>query len=237
MNLIGDFHIHTIASGDAFGTIREIVNVAKKKKLKCISITEHGPKMEASAHYYYFESLIDNVKEDSGLIIYSGVEANIIDDKGTLDLPDSILEKLEFIIVSFHDFSWEDKGIIKNTKALKSALLKYNVKCIAHLNHPLYPIHIQEIIPILIDRNITIEINNKSLKKEKNNWLNFKDIILKCRNKGVKFLVNSDAHYPLQVGEFRTALEFANYAGLKEDDIINTHFDRLIEYFNLRKNC
>ncbi|WP_202709872.1 PHP domain-containing protein [Sporosalibacterium faouarense] len=233
MNLIGDFHIHTIASGDAFGTIREVVQVAIEKDLKCIAITEHGPKMEASAHDYYFKSLIDNVQSDSGLIIYPGVEANIVDCEGSMDLPESIINQLKFVIASFHPFSWKDKGKILNTKALKKCLLKYNVKSIAHLNYPYYSIDIDEIIPVLLEKKTAIEINNRALAKDEENWERFKDMVLSCSKQGVKFLVNSDAHYPLQVGEFDNGLRFAEYCGLTEDDILNTDFRKIKDYFNL----
>lgn len=237
MNFIGDFHVHTIASGDAFGTIREIVAIAKEKGFKCIAITEHGPAMEASAHYYYFESLIANVIDECEIILYSGVEGNIMDEEGTLDLPDSTVERLEFVVASFHPFSWEDKGMEINTKALKSCLLRYNVKSIAHLNYPYYPINIDEIIPILLEKNIAIEINNKALKKHRDNWRDFRDMIIKCKERGVKVLVNSDAHYTLQVGVFDTALEFIDYCGLEKADILNTDFEELTEYFKLRNKA
>lgn len=233
MRFVGDFHIHTIASGDAFGTIREIVEIAKKKGLKCIAITDHGPKMEASAHYYYFESLAVNVHEDSGIIIYPGVEGNIIDVEGTMDLPDPTLNRLKFIKCSFHPFSWEDRGMDENTRALKSCLLRYDVKSVAHLNYPFYPINIDELIPVLLEKHVAIEINDKALSKDRNSWKKFKEMVLKCKERGVKFLVNSDAHYPLQVGEFDVALEFINYSGLKENDILNTDFNKVTKYLKL----
>lgn len=236
MRFVGDFHIHTIASGDAFGTIVEVVQVAKERGFKAIAITEHGPKMEASAHIYYFYSLMDNVREDSGITIYSGVEANIIDENGGLDLPEDLLKRLEFLNVAFHTFSWfeEDKKI--NTRALKSCLLRYNVKAISHLNYPYYEIDMDEIIPIMIEKHIALEINNKALKKSRNDKVYFKDIIDRCKRKGVKFLVNSDAHYPKQVGEFSYALEFVKYCKLKEEDILNTDYDKMVSYFSLYRN-
>ncbi|MEW9122978.1 MAG: PHP domain-containing protein [Thermotaleaceae bacterium] len=234
MKFIGDFHVHTLASGDAFGTIQEIVHAAKEKGLEAIAITEHGPKMEASAHPYYFESLSENVKGDQGILVYPGVEANIIDEEGTLDLPEATLRKLEFLHTSFHTFAWEDRGIESNTRALVGSLNRYDIKSIAHINYPYYPLDVEALIPILIKKHVAIEINNKALKKYKDNWREFREIILKCKDKGVKFLVNSDAHYPTQVGEFSGALEFIDYAGLYSEDILNTDRNRLMNYLKLR---
>jgi Histidinol phosphatase and related hydrolases of the PHP family len=237
MEFVGDFHIHTIASGDGFGTIKEVLTVANKRGFKGIAITDHGPKMAASSHYYYFESLISNVSEDEGIIIYPGAEANIIDEEGTLDLPQKTLNRLEFIIASFHTFSWTDMGPEINTRALKSCLLRYNVRCIAHLNSPHFDIDIDEIIPVMLEKKVTIELNSRALKKDKANWGAFKNIVLKCKEKGIKFLVASDAHYPEQVGDFKDALEFMEYCGLNEDDILNTSWEKVTDFFSLRSGC
>lgn len=233
MNFIGDFHIHTVASGDGFGTIKEVLSAARKRNFKCIAITDHGPRMEASSHYYYFDSLIDNVSEDDGIIIYPGAEANILDENGGLDLPEKTLRRLKFLIASFHTFSWSDRGIETNTRSLKSCLNRYDVKSIAHINNPFFEIDMDEIIPVLADRKTALEINNKSLKKDKGDWGRFKDLVSRCKEKGVKFIVTSDAHYPDQVGDFEDALEFIDYCKLDESDILNTSYDRLTSYLGL----
>ena len=40
---VADIHMHTVACGHAYGTIREMAEEASKKKLELIAITEHGP--------------------------------------------------------------------------------------------------------------------------------------------------------------------------------------------------
>lgn len=237
MNIIGDFHIHTLASGDAFGTINEMVEVAKARGLQCLAITEHGPKMPPSPHYYYYESLMDNVRGDADILIYSGVEANIIDEQGTLDLREETLKRLEFVLASFHVFSWEfgetDKE--RNTQALKACLSRYdNIKAVAHLNYPRYEVDMAEIIPLLVKKKIALELNNKALQKDRSRWQWFKDVVLSCRDQGVKFLVSSDAHYPNQVGNFKAAQEFIDFCGLTAEDIVNANLTWLALYLGLR---
>ena len=41
--IIADLHMHTLVSGHAFGTIREMAASASEKGLQLIGITEHGP--------------------------------------------------------------------------------------------------------------------------------------------------------------------------------------------------
>lgn len=40
--LIADMHMHTLVSGHAYGTIREMAATAGEKNLKLIGITEHA---------------------------------------------------------------------------------------------------------------------------------------------------------------------------------------------------
>ena len=41
--LIADLHMHTLVSGHAYGTIREMAADAAQRNLQLIGITEHGP--------------------------------------------------------------------------------------------------------------------------------------------------------------------------------------------------
>ena len=41
--LIADIHMHTLASGHAYGTIREMAAAAKEQQLQLIGISEHAP--------------------------------------------------------------------------------------------------------------------------------------------------------------------------------------------------
>ena len=43
MKLIADTHSHTLASGHAYSTIREMVRAAFEKGMEAFAITEHGP--------------------------------------------------------------------------------------------------------------------------------------------------------------------------------------------------
>lgn len=234
MNLIGDFHVHTVASGDAFSTIDELSRRAKELNLKVLAITDHGPAMPASAHRYYFDSLADNVKESNGVRILPGVEANIIHEDGSLDLPEKTIKKLSFVIVSFHVFSWKEDNIELNTKALINCINKYNnIKVIAHLNRPYYELDIEKIVPLLIEKHIVVELNNKALTKDNENWEVFKEQALYMEDRGVKFIISSDAHSLSQLGDFAEALNFINCCNLNEENIVNTSIEELKTYLVL----
>ena len=49
MKIIADTHAHTLASGHAYSTIKEMAAAAKERGLKALALTEHAPKCRAHA--------------------------------------------------------------------------------------------------------------------------------------------------------------------------------------------
>ena len=52
-----DLHTHTIASGHAYGTIREMAQAAAERGLQVLGLTEHGPGLPDACHPIYFLNL------------------------------------------------------------------------------------------------------------------------------------------------------------------------------------
>ena len=56
-NSVLDLHTHTIVSGHAYSTLREMAKAASDKGLELLGITEHAPKMPGTCHLFYFDNL------------------------------------------------------------------------------------------------------------------------------------------------------------------------------------
>ena len=54
--IVADLHMHTLMSGHAFGTIREMAAEAAAKKLQLIGITEHGPGVPGTCDPIYYRN-------------------------------------------------------------------------------------------------------------------------------------------------------------------------------------
>ena len=50
--LIADIHMHTLASGHAYGTIREMAAAAKEQQLQLIGISEHAGNLLVYVYLY-----------------------------------------------------------------------------------------------------------------------------------------------------------------------------------------
>ena len=52
-----DLHTHTVASGHAYCSLREMAKAAADKGLELLGITEHAPSMPGTCHKFYFHNL------------------------------------------------------------------------------------------------------------------------------------------------------------------------------------
>ena len=72
-----DLHTHTLVSGHAYCSLREMAKAAADKGLEVLGITEHAPAMPGTCHKYYFENLKIVPREMYGIQLLLGSEVNI----------------------------------------------------------------------------------------------------------------------------------------------------------------
>ena len=82
-NSVLDLHTHTLVSGHAYCSLREMAKAAADKGLEVLGITEHAPAMPGTCHKYYFENLKIVPREMYGIQLLLGSEVNILDAQGT----------------------------------------------------------------------------------------------------------------------------------------------------------
>jgi putative hydrolase len=235
--ILADLHLHTVSSGHAYATILEYAREAKKKGLKMIAMTDHGPAMPGAPHYYHFSNLEMVPTVIEGVRILKGCEANIITADGKLDLHDSDLSKLEYVMATFHiRCGYDSQGIEKDTKVLLKAMENPYITTLAHPGNPSYPTDIPTIVGAAKERGILIEINNSSLTiSRKGSRPRCLEIAKEVKKQGWKVAFGSDAHFVHMLGDMSDAWKLADEAGLTPDDIVNTDLAMLNEYIINRK--
>jgi putative hydrolase len=200
-------------------------------------MTDHGPKMPGAAHLWYFGNLKVLPEKIEGVEILKGVEVNIMDEEGNLDLPEGILKKLDIVIASLHDVCFEPSDDIeRNTKAIINAIKNPYVDIIGHPGNPIYPIDIEKVLMAAKEYGKFIEINNSSfVSSRKGSEENCFLIAKKAKEMGVKIAVGSDAHVSFDVGRFEEALKVIKNAGITEDLVLNTDVGKIKEYLKEKK--
>lgn len=233
LQFLVDTHCHTVSSGHAYSTILEVAEAAGEKGLKLIAMTDHGPAMPGGPHIFHIGNqrvIPDYIK---GVRVLKGVEANIIDFSGRLDIPDKYLKNLDIVIASLHDVCIVPGSVEENTSALVGAMKNPYVDIIAHPGNPYYPIDMDRLVQCAYDTGTLIEINNSSfIGSRKGSAENCRRIAAKAKEKGALLAAGSDCHICYDVGKFNKIEEIFEELAMPEELVINTDPQKLIAYLN-----
>ena len=237
MKILVDTHTHTIASGHAYSTLLENCLEASRKGLKLIALTDHGPAMPGGPHLFYFGNLKAVPTEIHGVEVLRGVEANIIDYDGRLDLDEDRLKRLDIVVASLHDVCITPGSKKDNTRAIIGAIKSGLVDIIAHPGNPAFEIDKKEVLKAAKDYNVLIEINNSSLGISRpGSYQNCSEIARLAVEMGNLLTLGSDAHICYHIGEFNEALKMLTECGVTEENIISTDPEGLKRFLKIRRN-
>lgn len=232
MRIVADLHTHTIASGHAYSTVKEMVTAASRLRLKMLGITDHGPAMPGGPHRYHFGNLRNLPAEMEGVEILRGVEANILDTSGRLDLPEYYLRSLDLVLAGLHVVCYPGGSSRENTQAVLAAMDNPYVDGIVHPGNPEYKLDYGAMVEKAAAKNILIEINNSSLggRARRGSRDACGSIVSLAKDMGATLLVSSDAHFYTEVGSFQKSLELIDAAGVGEEQILNTSLAKIKDF-------
>ena len=221
MRIAIDTHTHTVASGHAYSTVYELAKGARRARLEGFVLTDHGPGLPGGTHPYHFSNqriLPDRMR---GVRFYRGVEANILDLEGSLDLGDDYLALLHFAYAGFHEICFPSRSEAENTIALVAALRNPMVDAVSHPGNPRYPVDIPEVVRAAKEFGKAIEINNSSFKVRQGSHDGCLEFAQECARTGTLVVCASDAHYWEDVGRVDKALAVIKEARLPKELVVN----------------
>lgn len=231
MKIVVDTHCHTIASGHAYSTIVENAKIASEKGLEMIAITDHGPAIPGTFHEAYFGYMRILPRIIEGVYVLRGVEANIMDYNGTLDVKEIFLKRLDIVLAGLHRPCYNGGSVEQNTSAAIEAIKNPYVDVLVHPGNPEFAIDIEKVIKAAKEHEVLIEINNSSLSVARKGSLeNCVLIAKKAAEIGAKITVGSDAHVCFDVGNSEKSFEIIKEAGIPEDNVLSTSPDKIISF-------
>ena len=227
--IIADLHMHTLVSGHAFGTIREMAASASEKGLQLIGITEHGPGLPGTCDPIYFLNFNDAPRNLYGVELLYGCEVNILTN-GELTLGRRYLDELDYAIAGIHGFCYQNEGIVKNTDNIIKCMEDPKIRFISHPDDSRYPIDYKALVVGDKEHNVALEINTSSLRTPSFRVgcrENYESMLPLCMEYRVPVIVDSDAHDPSRVGDFRLGLELLEQIGYDESLILNNDLEKI----------
>lgn len=230
-----DIHTHTIASGHAYGTIREMAAAAAERGLDLLGISEHGPGIPGACDPIYFCNLSVIPRRLSGVEVLHGCEVNVLDD-GTLSLSQRYLDMLDYAIVGIHLLCCHDAGPEKNTDNLISCMKNEKICFVSHPDSDRMPVQYGRLVQAAAEYRVALEVNNSSLRhpeKRPGCVKNYKEMLELCRRYGTPIIVNSDAHDPSAVGRFGEAVALLNEVGFDSGLVLNTDVEKFKAFIRL----
>lgn len=236
--LVADIHMHTIVSGHAYGTIREMVASAKKQNLNLIGISEHAPGIPGTVDpfYYYNLEILPDMIDDIEVI--HGCEINVLNG-GKMSLEQKYIDCLDYAIVGIHSQCYKDEGKEKNTENVIECMKNDKVLFVSHPDDDHTALDYEMLVKAALKYHVALEVNNSSLVKEKyrlNCYDNYKTMLNLCQKYHVPIIVSSDAHDPSWVGKFDLALKLLEDIKIDEDLILNNDINKLKSFIGINKH-
>jgi DNA polymerase (family 10) len=223
-NLRGTFHCHTVAS-DGHNTLEEMAATAQELGLEYLGIAEHS-KSSMQAHGIDEATLEAQMaairklnKKFDGFRLFAGVECDILRD-GKLDFNDETLSRLDFVVASIH--SVFNLAEAEMTKRVIRAIENPFVTILAHptgrllLKREPYSIDVPAVLDSAAATGTWIELNAapKRLDLDWRWWPLAKE-------KGVKCVVNPDAHRAERLQDLWFGVGVARKGWLTKAEVVN----------------
>lgn len=225
-DLKGAFHNHTTAS-DGHGTLEEMAYAAEAFGWEYIGIADHS-KASFQANGLDEGRLLDQAQEIRrinesgrfGLMVLSGVECDIL-PSGDLDLERSVLEGLDYVVVSAHSaFSQSEQEM---TARIIRAIEHPCTTMVGHLTGRIllrregYRVNQEKVIDAAIANGKIIELNANPCRLDMD-WRLWK----RAAAKGLLCAINPDAHSPTGLEYYRAGVMAARKGWLAAEQVINT---------------
>lgn len=224
-DLRGDLHAHTKAT-DGHNTLREMAQAGLAQGFEYLAITEHSRRLTV-AHGLDTRQLLKQCDEIDqlnaelqGITLLKSIEVDILED-GSLDLPDSVLARLDLVVAAVH--SSFNLSRTRQTERIIHAMQHPYFTLLAHptgrlLQHRApYDVDMLRIIREARQRGCFLELN---AHPERLDLLDTQCRIAK--EEGVLISINSDAHSIDDFANLRFGIGQARRGWLEKRDVLNT---------------
>jgi putative hydrolase len=230
-----DPHTHTVASSHAYSTIGEYATEARRKGVRLFANTDHGPTMPGAPHPWHFGNLKAVPRLLEGVGVLRGIEANVVDAEGNIDLPEDLAERLDLVLASLHEPCFPPTTAEAHTRALVAAIRGGRVDIVGHPGNPAFPIDIEAVVRAAAEHGVALEINNSSFStSRKGSGPTCLAVARAARDLGAILVMGSDAHFAGALGDFADSLALVEAAGYPPERTLNASPGAFLDFLERR---
>lgn len=230
MDFLFDLHTHTTASEHAYSTLKENIEEAYAKGLKAYGFSDHGPNVKGAPSDLYFINFKVIPRKYKDMRVYAGIEANIIDYDGNIDVGGKVYERVDYIIASMHTICIKPGSVDENMRGYIGAMSNKHIKIIGHPDDGRYKLDYDELAKQAAKHKVALELNNSSLHSDsarKGGYENIIQLLTACKKHGAYILCGTDAHICYDIGVFDRAEKVIKETDFPKELILNTSLDGL----------
>lgn len=218
---IADFHTHTLFSPHAYSTITENARAAAQNGMLLMACTDHGEATPDTGHHWHFTNMRILPPYIEGVRVLHGIEANVLDAAGHLDLTDQLRQQTELVIASMHTGTMPFGSVEEITAAWSTVAADPDVDIIGHCGQPRFAFDYETVIPLFARYGKVVEINEGTFRVRRDSYETCKRIALLCKQHGVRVALDSDAHFHEHVGRFESAIALLEEIDFPVELIVN----------------
>ncbi|HET9183453.1 MAG TPA: DNA polymerase/3'-5' exonuclease PolX [Candidatus Angelobacter sp.] len=221
----GDVHMHTVET-DGKCTIEEMALAARERGYEYMAITDHSKNLafanglDDKRAEEHIRRIRNAAKKIAGITIFAGIEVDILAE-GELDLSNSVLEQMDLVIASVHSHFNQDQA--QMTDRLLRAIENPHTSVIGHptgrilLRRDGYSFDCDKVFAAAAKAGVAMEHNAYPDR------LDLRDLHLRmAKSRGVKFVINTDAHHTSHLEKIRYGVLQLRRAWLTKADVLNT---------------
>jgi len=220
----GAFHVHSTWS-DGRVPLERMIEEAEKLGWEYVGISDHS-KSAIYAKGLSIERVaeqrqeIDRLRKQFKIRIFWGTECDILKD-GSLDYPDSVLDRYDFVIGSVHSsFNLSEADM---TRRIITALKHPRMTILGHLTGRLllerdsYAVNAQHVLNAAAQEGVAVELNAHPRRFD----IDWRELP-KAKALGVPISINPDAHSVEDMHNLPVGVGIARKGWLEKKDVLNT---------------
>jgi putative hydrolase len=228
-----DLHVHSLFSSCGLHTILELIMHAKELGMKGIAITDHGPTLGGRLSSPFFDRLRSFY---DGIVVYKGIETNILDNDGTIDIPGEYLPNCDVILLGIHHNITRKLSPVIYTDMLIMAIEKNPcIDIITHPNDTNYPLDYTKLCRAAAKFGVALELNNSRTLYRRSSDEETLKLINDCIESGCKLAVTSDTHAIHELGDDSAVTPLLELAKFPDELLVTKNTEKVKEFLMPRK--